>query len=110
MYLKDYNLDLIVDTFILNVYSLESKKEPRKACIYIVEEFHKFFQKDTIVVNKIISNIEYDKLSSWSLMALLRMSYHVKYKIDNWNSLLFFTKQYLEDNNLDSKKELYGLE
>ena len=62
------------------------------------------------VVNKIISNIEYDKLSSWSLMALLRMSYHVKYKIDNWNSLLFFTKQYLEDNNLDSKKELYGLE
>ncbi len=43
-------------------------------------------------------------------MALLRMSYHVKYKIDNWNSLLFFTKQYLEDNNLDSKKELCGLE
>ena len=27
MYLKDYNLDLIVDTFILNVYSFESKKE-----------------------------------------------------------------------------------
>ena len=27
MYLKDYNLDLIVDAFILNVYSLESKKE-----------------------------------------------------------------------------------
>ena len=29
---------------------------------------------------------------------------------EDWNNLLSFTKQYLEDNNLDSKKELCGLE
>lgn len=97
---------------ISKIYKLESEKESKEACIYIVSQFH-FLNRDisgTPIVKQLFETIDYRMLSSWSLIALLRSTYCFKSKIPNWISLYDFTKNYLEENGLETKKELYGLD
>ena len=97
---------------ISKIYKLESEKESKEACIYIVSQFH-FLNRDisgTPIVKQLFETIDYRMLSSWSLIALLRSTYCFKSKIPNWISLYDFTKNYLEENGFETKKELYGLD
>lgn len=97
---------------ISKIYKLESEKESKEACIYIVSQFH-FLNRDisgTPIVKELFKTIDYRMLSSWSLIALLRSTYCFKSKIPSWLSLYNYTKEYFDKEGLDTKKELYGLD
>ena len=99
------------DKILSKIYRLEVEKESREACIYIVSQFHLLNRdpKGFKIIQAIFNTVEYRMLSSWSLIALLRTTYYCKQKIDTWQSLYDFTRDYFEVSGLDTKKELHGL-
>lgn len=92
------------------IYFFELTKEVYKASNYITFLMRYAIHHNNIdYVNKFISILDKKYLTSWSLIALLRSISVCKNKITEWECLLNFSVGKVIEENLDPKKELYGL-
>lgn len=97
---------------IQKIYLFETEGKSREACIFIVETLfeYKYSENPELILNSFFSLLDFNLLSSWSLIGLLRSTFIFRNKIKVWRDLYDFTYKYLLDNNLNAERELYGLD
>lgn len=102
-------IKLTANDVISGIYELESKNKYKECCIYIGTEFHYLIRNDIEVIEEVFNLLDFTKLSSWSQISLLRLTFSFKETITRWKDLLIFTKEYFDSKGYDTQKNLYGL-
>lgn len=75
--------------------------------VYFVERSHKHLAFE--VINKLLLRSDVDKLSAWSLVALLRSSFPARKFLPAWEPLLDAVRRKLDDSGENAAKILRGL-
>lgn len=102
---------LLNDNHMYKIYLFEKRNEGRKACTYASILMHfavRYESVDTIDI--FLASLDKNAMTSWSLMALLRTTYSYRRRISQWNKLYKVTYDQIEEEGLNPKRELYGLD
>ncbi len=95
----------------VEVYKLESTDQGKSASVYMtVLMHHAVRSEDVNFLNTFFKRLDKTKLTSWSLIALLRSTSVYKQDIVLWKDFYTFTRDLVEKSGLNPKRELYGLD
>lgn len=91
-----------------DIYELESKGLHRECAMYISEQLHLSLHYNTLVSRVVFRHLDFNVLSTWSMIALLRYTLWSRDSLPRWYDLLDYTISYYDENNLN-KMDLLGL-
>lgn len=93
------------------VYYLEFESKSRDACTYLHKNvlFYPMHSGDLEFITYLFNTIDIHKLSSFSLITLLRTTSTYKKELPMWHDVLYHTISVVTNEGLDPKKELYGM-
>ena len=107
---------LIMDNKLLashtfEIYKLESANKGKEVSAYVTTLVHYAIEnEDILFLNKLFNVLDKSKLTSWSLIALLRTTSVYKKDILLWKDFYLFTKQIVSEEGLNVKQHLHGLD
>lgn len=105
---KDGGVEDISHHILSDIYKLEGKGLHRECAIYISEQLHLSLHYNTLVSRVVFRDLEFNLLSTWSMIALLRYTLWSRDSLPRWYDLLDYAVEYYDDNNLN-KMDLFGL-
>jgi hypothetical protein len=93
------------------VYYLDSSNKQKDACTYLHKNvlFQPMHSGDLEFITYLFNTIDIHKLSSFSLITLLRTTSCYKKEVSKWAEVLKYTDSLLKSEGIDSEKELYGM-
>ncbi len=95
----------------LEIYKLESTNQGKSASAYTTVLMHHAVRfGDLRFLNIFFEKLNKSQLTSWSLIALLRSTSVYKQDILLWKEFYLFTRELVEKEGLNPKRELYGLD
>lgn len=117
---EQYDLDLIFKNesnslldynHIYNIYMFEKNHEGIKASTYTSILMHVAIRNEPLEhIDAFFYTIDENYLTSWSLIALLRTTYTYRRHMTHWKKLYVFTYDKVEEEGLNPRQELYGLD
>lgn len=91
-----------------DIYELESKGLHKECAIHISEQLHLSLHYNTSVSRIVFKDLDFNVLSTWSMIALLRCTLWNRDLLPRWYDLLDYAVKYYDENNLD-RRDLFGL-
>lgn len=92
------------------VYAWESQGNGKLASFYMVYFVEQSFRRRELEqVNRLLSEVELQHMTEWSMVALLRSSFSARAALPAWAKLLTSVRQTLQTRGKDSERLLRGL-
>ncbi|MBI6794657.1 hypothetical protein [Pseudomonas syringae] len=92
------------------LYHWEHHKRGRVASVYVVFFIeHNFSEMNLQAVNSLLLSVSPDRLTEWSMIALLRASYSAKHLLPGWSHFMDAVKEELRGNER-AERLLFGLQ
>lgn len=109
--MEQENRSLLNDNHMYKIYLFEKRNEGKKACTYASILMHFAVRYESVdTIDTFFESLDKKALTSWSLMALLRTTYSYRRRISQWEKLYKLTYEQVEQEGLNPKRELYGLD
>lgn len=109
---NDMNLlEVLLEMYKNTIYELEALNG-MAASVYVTCLIENLFEENDIsFIDNLLETIDIDKLTNWSMVALLRTTFSAKHLLQNWKRFYESTYNVLTDRGFQElHKELYGLD
>ena len=108
--MKEESSSLLSDNHVYKIYLFEQRNEGRKACTYASILMHFAMRYESVDnIDTFLESLNVTAMTSWSLMAMLRYTYTYRHRMSQWEKLYHVTYRQIEQEGLNPKRELYGL-
>ena len=109
--MKQESSSLLNDSHMYKIYVFEKQNEGRKACTYASILMHFAMRYESVDnIDKFLESLDVTAMTSWSLMAMLRYTYTYRHRMSQWEKLYHVAYRQVEQEGLNPKRELYGLD
>jgi len=107
---KTSELKAEIESLKSAIYSYEHNGQGKFASFYAVFFVESSFRhRDYKKINELLSDIDINNVTEWSLVALLRSSFSARDYLPAWPKLLSAAKKKLDDEGKDTRRYLRGL-
>ena len=111
LYMKQESRSLLDDNHLYKIYLFEKRNEGLKACTYASILMHFAMRYESVDnIDTFLESLDVTAMTSWSLMAMLRYTYAYRHRMSQWEKLYRVTYRQVEQEGLNPKRELYGLD
>lgn len=100
---------VLSSNYIYEIYRLEQSNS-RQACIYVNIVMHFLMENNDLrSINHLIDTLDKNRVTSWSLIPILRNTYSNKSRMPKWNDLYETAYKQIQNEGLNPSIELIGL-